>query len=375
VDTGSYTYLTLANKYDNFSQPGFEILVGGKEMPYTYGECQNEMPPGKYYIPGVEVEIPAGGAVGGCSFTIEGQYDYEKSKWINDAAKLIKPGVKLAVNGGYIKRKELFYGYVDDFSFDFREDGVPRIVVNGLDGLGYLMNMREPLYAGEKKPKQIVQTILQKSQSAGYAKKITVGNLTGFETPIVKEEIDDWQFLNLMAERYGASLFAVDGELIFDDVMTKTSPILTLTFGKSIRSFSKRISLAHQVGKVEVIGRDINQKPIKGTAAKVSVGGSGKTAAEWVSGLKSSVVRERSEYAQTQKECETLAQHRLNCIALNFVSGEGECIGIPELIPGRYLKIDGGDDQANGSYYITRVRHRFTTESYTTSFEVKGAKA
>ena len=364
MDQGSYTYAQLAKDHQDFIAPGFEIEVDGKALS-----------PGKFTIPGVEVEISAAGTAGGCSFAIEGQYDFETSKWVNDAAKLIKPGAKLVVKGGYVKRKELFYGYVDDYALDFDSEGTPYIAVEGLDGLGYLMNMCGPIYAGEKKAKQIVQTILQKSQSAGYAKSITVGDLSDYEAPIIKEQTDDWEFLNTLAERYGATLFAVGGELIYDNVVTKTSPILTLTVGRSIRRFTKRVSLAHQVGKVEVMGRDINHKAINGIASKVTAGGEGKTAAEWVSGLKDAVLRERSEFVRTQKECETLAQNRLNSIAMNFVSGEGECIGLPELIPGRYLKIDGGDDHTNGTYFLTKVCHRFSLNGYTTTFEVKGAKA
>lgn len=364
MDQGTYTYAALAKKHDDFTAPGFTIYVNGKELAR-----------GKYRIPGVEVEISAAGTAGGCSFTIEGQYDYENHKWVNDAASLIKPGVKLSVKGGYQERKELFYGYVDDYALEFMRDGTPCIKVNGLDGLGYLMNMCQPFYAGEKKPKQIVESVLRKSQSAGFAKKVTVGRLDGFETPIIKEQMDDWKFLTLMAERYGASLFAIDGELIFDDVMTKTTPILTLTVDRSVLGFTRRVSLAHQVGKVEILGRDVNQKAIQGTASKVTTGGDGKTAAQWVSGLKDAVLRERSEFVRTQKECELLAQNRLNSISMGFVSGEGECIGIPELIPGRYIKIDGGDDLTNGTYFLTKVYHRFTEEGYITAFEVKGAKA
>ena len=364
MDQGTYTYAALAKKHDNFTAPGFEILINGRSMP-----------PGRYHIPGVEVEISATGTAGGCSFTIEGQYDYENQKWVNDAASLIKPGAKLSVKGGYQTRKELFYGYVDDYSLEFAQDGTPCIKVNGLDGLGYLMNMCQPFYAGEKQPKQIVESVLRKSQMAGFAKKVSVGQLSGFATPIIKEQMDDWKFLRMMAERYGASLFAVDGELIFDDVMTKTAPILTLTVDQSVRSFTRRVSLAHQVGKVEILGRDVNQKAIQGSASKVTVGGDGKTAAQWVSGLKDAVLRERSEFVRTQKECELLAQHRFNSISMGFVSGEGACIGIPELIPGRYLRIDGGDELTNGTYYLTKVYHRFTTSEYVTEFEVKGAKA
>ncbi len=364
MDHGSYTYAQLAKQHDNFTPAGFEISLDGKVLP-----------PGKYHIPGVEVELRADGTAGGCTFSIEGQYDFKNQKWVNDAEKLLKPGAKISVRGGYKDRSELFYGYVDDYSLDFKSDGLPSITVNGLDGLGYLMNMCAPIYAGEKKPKEIVESVLKKSQSAGYAKSVTVGALDGFETPIIKELSDDWQFLRMMSERYGATLFAVNGELIFDEVITKTSPILTLTVGRSILSFSRRVSLAHQIGKVEVMGRDVNQKPVKGIASSVTAGGDGKSAAEWVSGLKESVLRVRSEYARTQKECEVLAQNRLNSIAMGFVSGGGECIGIPELIPGRYLKIDGGDELTNGTYFITRVIHRLRPDQFTTAFEIKGAKA
>ena len=70
-----------------------------------------------------------------------------------------------------------------------------------------------------------------------------------------------------------------------------------------------------------------------------------------------------------------LAQARLDSLALNFVSGSGTCVGIPELIPGRYISIKGLDGDSEGSYFLSKVRHRFTGEGYYTQFEVKGARA
>ena len=64
--------------------PSFTVSLDGKELEKS-----------KYIIPGVEVEISATGTAGGCSFRIEGQYDFKNSKWVNDASKLVKPGAKI----------------------------------------------------------------------------------------------------------------------------------------------------------------------------------------------------------------------------------------------------------------------------------------
>ena len=139
--------------------------------------------------------------------------------------------------------------------------------------------------------------------------------------------------------------------------------------------FQKRLSLQGQVGEVEIWGRDINQKFIRGAADSVSIGGAGKSAVQLAPKFKETALREYNEYVRTEKECVELAQARLDNLALNFVSGVGTCVGIPELIPGRYITVKGLDDDTEGSYFVSKVRHRFTGAGYFTQFEVKGAKA
>lgn len=364
MDKSNYTYEALQKKYNNFITPAVEIQIDGE----SYNSV--EVP-----IINLEVEITADGGAGGCTFTIGNQYKPEQSQWKNSLSTHVKPGASLSVKIGYENKKEVFYGYVDEYTMSY--DGIQgvRITVTGIDGLGYLMSLREPLYGGNQKAKALVESILTKSKNAGFAKKITVGSMSGFDTPVVKEQIDDWTFLNLMARRYGMTLFAIDGELIFDDVIGSTSSLMTLGVKNGLQDFTKRVSLAHQVGKVEVWGRDVNQKPVKGTADSVSVGESSKSSAkEHMSALKSAVVREYSEFVRTDAECKLLAQNRLNEIAMGLVSGEGTCIGIPEIIPGRYITIEELPANCNGLYFISRVKHIFDSGLYTTSFEIKGAK-
>lgn len=364
MDKGSYTFQALSSKYEDFRGPAFTIKVDGTSLN------SSEMP-----IASLEVELSADGSAGGCHFSVESLYDFAQSKWTNNLAKTIQVGAKLEILGGYVKQETLFYGYVDEFSMEYSGSAPPRLAVTGIDGFGFLMSCQQPIYGGKKKPQQVVNDILTKAISAGYAKSKTVGSLSGFDVPVVKEKLDDFKYLHLLAQRYCMSLFCVAGELIFDNVVANSSPLISFTVGMGLLDFQKRLSLQGQVGEVEIWGRDINQKFIRGAADSVSIGGAGKSAVQLAPKFKETALREYNEYVRTEKECVELAQARLDNLALNFVSGVGTCVGIPELIPGRYITVKGLDDDTEGSYFVSKVRHRFTGAGYFTQFEVKGAKA
>ena len=364
MDSGSYTFQALSSKYADFRGPAFTIKVNGTQLNSA------EIP-----IASLEVEQCADGSASGCRFAVESLYDFSKSQWANNLTKTVQAGAKLEILGGYVKQELIFYGYVDEVSMEYQHASPPRMTVTGIDGFGYLMSCQEPIYGGKKKPKQVVEDILTKAVSAGYAKSKTVGALNGFEVPVVKEKMDDFKYLRLLSQRYCMSLFSVAGELIFDNVITNSSPLISLTAGMGLLGFERRLSLRGQVGEVEIWGRDVNQKFIKGAAKSVSIGGQGQTATQIAPKFKQTAFREYSEYVRTEKECVELAQARLDSLALNFVSGRGTCVGIPELIPGRYISIKGVDGDTEGTYFISKVHHRFSKSGYYCEFEIKGARA
>ena len=43
--------------------------------------------------------------------------------------------------------------------------------------------------------------------------------------------------------------------------------------------------------------------------------------------------------------------------------------GLPELVPGRFMKIKEMGKPVENTFYITRVKHRYTLTSYSTEFE------
>ena len=368
MDKGKYKMDALRTKNNGFRSPAFTIKVNGETLESTELNIQN-----------LDVDLCADGSAGGCQFTISSEYNREKSEWLNKLADTIKVGARLEIKGGYVKKEAIFFGYVDDVSLDYSGRHPPSISVSGIDGFGFLMNCQEPIYGGQKKPQELVKEILEKAVTAKVAKSVTVGRIDSSTeapvVPLIKEQIDDFKYLKLLAERYCRSLLCINGELIFDDVISDNTPLIELSAMYDVIYLSKRMSLHSQVGKMTVWGRDVNQKLIEGSAESVSLQGSGETAVEVATAFKKTARREYCEYVRTQAECQALAQARLNSLSLEYITGQGSCLGIPELIPGRYVTISNIDNSTKGSYFVTKVHHKFNNRGgYMTTFEFKGAK-
>jgi len=74
---------------------------------------------------------------------------------------------------------------------------------------------------------------------------------------------------------------------------------------------------------------------------------------------------------QSQDEARTLAIQLLTETANQFLSGSGEAMGAPEIVPGVNLTLRGLGARYSGTYYVTRADHVFGASGYTTSFEVE----
>lgn len=365
MDKEKHVFLDLEDSYGNFLAPTFKVKVGGKELDSA-----------KFHFSSITVDIDAEQGAGGCSFTVEAQYDYEGSKWDNSLLDTIQVGEKIEIEAGYVTTKEVFYGFVDDFTINYSAESSPSLSVNGIDAKGFLMNAKDRKYMSEKSTAAVVKEILGECVSKGYAKKITVGTIKDFEAELIQDDMDDFRFICFLAETYNMCFTVINGEIVFDNLMKNTKEVIELEMGVNLLSFSKSISLRDQVGKVIVYGIDPKTlKPISGEASDTSASGAGKEAGDMAKGFNGIIEKEVNFFVQTPEECKELAQARFDQKAYRFVKGKGRCIGIPEIIPGRYISLKGFDKTASDKYFISKVTHEYSEEGFFTSFEVKGAKS
>ena len=59
----------------------------------------------------------------------------------------------------------------------------------------------------------------------------------------------------------------------------------------------------------------------------------------------------------------------MNSVDYRLGSVTGVFVGMPEIIPGRFVTLKDFGQPLNNDFYITTVRHSMTRQSYSTRFE------
>ena len=140
--------------------------------------------------------------------------------------------------------------------------------------------------------------------------------------------------------------------------------------------FYPRSTTMNQVADVTVRGWDPKQKKefvAKSQAGDVrpSLGATSGPAAMQRSFAGARSLTARSPVS-SQAEADKVAAGLLNEMALCHVTGDGVCIGRPDLRPGRLVKIEGIGQRFGGLYYVTSTEHAYSKgRGYRTAFSVK----
>ncbi|MGI6778041.1 MAG: phage late control D family protein [Acetivibrionales bacterium] len=360
MDKGKYTYAGLKEKYKQYTTPDCEIRIDG-----TLHKEKSMM------VSALEVELTAGYEAGGCTFRILNGYSPKKGGYTDGwLDKILVPGKLVEVKLGYIKKEVVFYGFINSVINQFDGENGATILVSCMDGKGAMMAGKHRIFGGEKKLTDIVKEILNQYMALKVVKKVTVDNLTDLKRQVFQNCQTDYDFLVAVARKLGYEFFIVKDEVMFVKPRKIKDPIMVFTWGENIMSFTREIDLTEQLKEVKVIGNDEKEKKeIVGKASTIT-----KTGQKAASDLYD-LVKKRTETiydpaVRTLEEANALAKSILEDYSMQYVSGYGECVGIPELIPGRFVKMERFDKTINGSYYIKKVTHIFDENGYKTRFEV-----
>jgi phage protein D len=366
-----------SSDYGKFYAPSFVVRLAGSELVRKLQVAVSQ----------VEVEMVLGSAWH-FSFTVVDCFDPDKHMFRTgqgdqDLLGQFAFGASIQVCMGYgdsARMPIMLNGVITQLSTSFPDGGAPELVVEGYDP-GFLMTLGKSSDSwGGQTDSDIVRKL------ASFHNLDVVVDKTAKQPQIEQHQESDWEFLKKLAKRNSTDqehfelYVEAEGDrstLHFGAPRVKSAPVVCLEWGKGLLSFRPQANLAGQVSKVEVIGSDTARKTTFIGRASADSGGSAgaKTIAQHLAALvrapgREPVLRLRQPVF-SQAEADQRAKAALGERTREFLTGEVESIGLPELRPDRTVQILGLGDAFSKVYYIQQATHRIDASGYRTRFRVR----
>lgn len=325
-------------------------------------------------------------------FTVPDTFDIESGDFLtargDRALDLLTLGAQVWIFMGYGDRRGqtlLMHGYITGIATNFAEAGSPELEVSGVDAT-YRMTLgtNEHQFPG-KSVKEAVQKV---AQDNNFDLQF-VGNAPS-NVSLDSNMQSDLEFLRKLAESFSTQTYRWEfyarpersgkETLRFGPRQTDTAPVGTLKWGVDLLSFKPEANLANQISRVEVRGWDeVKKDEILGVAIRGNEPGRGNEGGKpMLSGgeLQRSIFGKEATLqlrypVKTQQEANDRAAAELAQRAKEFVKGEGETFGFPELVPDTNITLSGLGKKFSTTYYVEKTVHRFDVSGYRTRFSIE----
>lgn len=347
--TAEYKEGELRKNYENYFVPAVKILVGSKERDLASHY--------KVQIEQIQVSLNLREAAS-ASFTVTNIYNL-KSRSINQTVKnTLKPGTFVKVKLGYgSDLEDVFHGFIYESAVQFGD--MPSLQITALDVRRLMSDNQRENYAWQKNSyAKIFQAIMKNYEKLKLS--LQVEDTEEWSSKTVIQRGNDLEMVYKLCQA-ADKRFIVFGDRAYFMGKEETKPITTLLWGQELLSFSQ--TPIYMDTEIEVRGNLRGSNEVKVEKRTVTA----KDSICKVCQKSTKVVITMTDI-ESVKELENRADKEEKSLKQRIKSGKGSCVGIPVLIPGRYVRIKGLDADADGLYYLESVSHSFGSDGFTTDF-------
>ena len=361
--------VALAKTYGEFYAPCYVVRIGRSDLMRDLAVAVSQ----------VEVDMMLG-ACSRFSFTVSDCYSHKLHAFQTasggDLLKVLTFGAEVEICMGYGDSKSApiaVSGLITEITTSYPENGSPELAIAGYDhGFTLTMGKSSRTWSGARDSAAAHEIASFNNLDA------TIETTNEQHAQIEQNQESDWEFLKKLADRNHFELYVDERKkLHFGKPNDKAGAIVRLVYGEGLLSFKPVANLAGQVSKVEVYGWDKKtKKAIVGVATTGEESGlSGKSGGQHLKSLvrdpsKQPTLRLRQPVF-TQAEADQRAKAALSESAKQFLTGEGEAIGLPELRPDRNVELASLGEPFSKTYYIQQATHKIDGNGYRTRFKVK----
>ena len=352
--SGSSTYEALAKKYKDFLVPAYKIKVRGNDLVSSLKLAVEEL--------SVALSLDAANS---CSFTIVNAYDRKAGAFSSEVKTQLKLGTVLDVEIGYgSNTTKVFKGYVSELSYDFRD--LPTIAVTALDVRRLMMDgaARMLIHSVQSYSDAFVEVMKR------YQKICTsmVIDKTDKNLPKVTQAASDYDFVTKeLAVKANREFFVLADKVYFRTPHKVQDAVTTLEWGKGLMSFSRNVMYNNTA--VKVYGYNELKKEVLVGEAKSK---SDDAQVDVISETQPTILHQpdAQEISQVNERAESEVKKKKK----KTQGGSGTCIGLPEIVPGRFLELKKLDSTLDNKYYVKSVSHSLGSDGFTTKFTIGGWK-
>lgn len=361
----------LSSRYGNFYAPTFSVRVARQDL------VRDELVP----IGQVEADLELG-AAGRFSFTVVNSWSLKDHAFLSGRRRplmqLLGFGTEVEICMGYGDARTtpvILSGLVCSITTSFPESGSPELAISGYDHAFPLTNGKSSRTWSQAADSAAVHEIAS-FHNLGAAIETT----TERHAQIEQNQESDFEFIKKLADRNHFEVYVDSAKTLhFAKPRDRASAVVTLRWGEGLLSFKPEANLAGQVAQVKVYGWDTkNKKQIVGSAGagdESDVAARDQSAATRIGSTvrdpaKRPVLRLRQPVF-TQAEADKRAKAAFNERAKEFLTGEAEALGLPEILPDTRVALENLGDPFSRTYYVHQATHKVDSSGYRTRFKVK----
>ena len=360
------SYKSLSDRYGDFGFPVAEFTIKGK--PFSKNKEA-------FLIENLEIELVSGFEASVAEFCIYHCFDQATGQFLADQlSNYVELGADISISIGYLNEvMEVFRGFVAGMSYGYENGDLPFVKVTAMDIKGVMMANCYSMQLKSKSYGEAVREILRKPAYTKLASDLKVS-----DTPDKKKQNDkassdtvemtsesDYEFVVKAAKRFHFEFFVEQGTVYFRKARSRTEILAELGLGRGIVSFAIGYSLTGLVETVEA--RSVNA----GTGKMMSA--SGKRSGKLSPGNQAAKLLKKSKMvyidpsAVSQEQLNARSEYLMDTMGYRFGELNSECVGIPDLMPGRFIKVTGLGGVVSNRFYMTKVVHRIGEQGFSTT--------
>ncbi len=371
----THTFSNLKRKYDGFEHPFIVLTINGKEMSKNkYG----------FVVSDIEVELTSGFEASIATFAIYNTFDVDNGCFrINDAKSYIMLGSSVEIALGYEKQAQnVFCGFISRVNFVYEEGEPPGIRITAMDVKGIMMANNYSRQIKAKSYGAAVREILNRSAYMSMSNSKIIKNIIVSDTPdkamlqttsgkasdrtIEMVAESDYEFVVKAAKKYNYEFFTECGNVYFRKAKSNAETIMEMGPADGLRTFDVEYDVTGLVETIMTRATDVGKAGLieskQKFSNKISIGNKAKKL------IKKTEKVYLDATITSKEEADLRAQSLMEEMSYRFGSLECDCIGMPEIMPGKFIVIKALGSPPENKFYIVRVVHKLSEDR---GFETK----